>query len=77
MDTVGGQMESCKIVASNPTVIAEMSFLEKSGAEKVIDTFNGKKVCMIRVSRLVEGVLIYIRLTGASSTSTGSLAAVV
>jgi hypothetical protein len=44
MDTVGGQMASCKLVASNPTVIAEMAFVEKSGAEKVIDTFNNKKV---------------------------------
>ena len=44
MQDVGGQMTSCKLVASNPTVIAEMSFVEKSGAEKVIDTFNGKKV---------------------------------
>lgn len=37
-------MNSCKLVASNPTVIAEMSFVEKTGAEKVIETFNGKKV---------------------------------
>jgi hypothetical protein len=44
MQDVGGQLTSCKLVASNPTVIAEMAFVEKSGAEKVIDTFNGKKV---------------------------------
>ena len=44
MQDVGGQMASCKLVASNPTVIAEMAFVEKSGAEKVIDTFNNKKV---------------------------------
>lgn len=44
MLSVGGQMQSCRLVASNPTVIAEMAFLEKAGAEKVIDTFNNKKV---------------------------------
>lgn len=41
---VGGPMNSCKLVAANPTVIAEMSFVEKAGADKVIETFNGKKV---------------------------------
>ena len=52
---VGGEMKSCKLVASNPTVIAEMVFLEKSGAESVIDTFNGKKVCEtdVRAPRVV------------------------
>ena len=49
MTEVGGQVTSCKLVASNPTVIAEMHFVGKSGAEKVIDTFNGKKVGLNRV----------------------------
>ena len=44
MQEVGGEMKSCRLVASNPTVIAEMVFFEKSGADKVIDTFNNKKV---------------------------------
>jgi hypothetical protein len=44
MQSVGGDITSCKLVASNPTVIAEMTFVERAGAEKVIDTFNGKKV---------------------------------
>lgn len=48
MLSVGGPMTACRLVASNPTVIAEMSFVEKSGAEKVIDTFNGKKVRSVR-----------------------------
>ncbi|KAK3696185.1 hypothetical protein LTR37_018087 [Vermiconidia calcicola] len=39
----GGPMTSCRLVASNPTVIAEMVFTEKSDGDKVIDTFNGKK----------------------------------
>jgi hypothetical protein len=52
MQEVGGEMKSCRLVASNPTVIAEMVFLEKSGAEKVIDTFNNKKVCKIGIRAL-------------------------
>ena len=40
----GGEMQSCKIVTSSPTVIAEMVFAEKSNAENVISTFNNKKV---------------------------------
>jgi len=41
---VGGELLSCKLVAANPTVIAEMVFLDKLGAENVIATFNNKKV---------------------------------
>lgn len=41
---VGGQMTECRLVATTPTVMAEMTFVEKSGAETVINTFNNKKV---------------------------------
>ena len=44
MADVGGKITSCRLTASNPTVIAEMVFEEKSGAEEVIETFNNKKV---------------------------------
>ncbi len=40
----GGEMESCRIITSTPTVIAEMVFSEKNNAESVISTFNNKKV---------------------------------
>ncbi|KAK4972632.1 hypothetical protein LTR66_011255 [Elasticomyces elasticus] len=43
MQSVGGEMLGCKIIASAPTVIAEMTFVEKSGAEEVIETFNNRK----------------------------------
>ena len=49
MVPVGGEVQYCKLVASNPTVIAEMAFLEKSGAENVISMFNNKKVCCYRI----------------------------
>lgn len=44
MFPVGGEMQSCKILTAAPTVIAEMVFAEKENAEKVINTFNNKKV---------------------------------
>jgi len=39
-----GEMQSCRILTSSPTVIAEMVFSEKNNAESVISTFNNKKV---------------------------------
>lgn len=44
MLSVGGEMTTCKLLTAHPTVIAELSFVERAGAEKVIETFNGKKV---------------------------------
>lgn len=41
---VGGTMTECRLVASQPTVVAEMTFVDKAGAETVINTFNNKKV---------------------------------
>lgn len=43
----GGEMQSCKIVAFTPILIAEMVFTEKANAENVITTFNNKKVPII------------------------------
>ena len=44
MENLGGGMTRCTLVASNPTVIAEMDFQDKGIADKVVETFNGKKV---------------------------------
>lgn len=44
MAPVGGEMSGCKLVSASPTVIAEMLFLDKAGADNVINMFNGKKV---------------------------------
>ena len=43
----GGEMQSCRIIASDPTVVAEMVFEEKANAERVIATFNNKRVWAI------------------------------
>ena len=44
MIPTGGEMQSCRILTSTPTVMAEMVFSEKDNAESVISTFNNKKV---------------------------------
>lgn len=44
MANIGGELNYCRLSSSHPTVIAEMSFPTRDGADKVIDTFNGKKV---------------------------------
>ncbi|QIW95368.1 hypothetical protein AMS68_000886 [Peltaster fructicola] len=51
MTSVGGEVTYCRLVASSPTVIAEMGFREKSGADTVIGTFNNKKA---------DGRLLYV-----------------
>ncbi|EME41590.1 hypothetical protein DOTSEDRAFT_73872 [Dothistroma septosporum NZE10] len=42
MQEIGGEC-SCKILELRPAVLAQMTFTERAGAEKVISTFNGKK----------------------------------
>lgn len=44
MAPVGGALLRCKLISSQPTVMAEMVFADVEGAENVIATFNGKKV---------------------------------
>lgn len=56
MVPTAGEIQSCRIISSSPTVIAEMVFAEKQNAEAVISTFNNKKVC-------VQSFLLNDRLT--------------
>lgn len=39
----------CRLIASNPTVIAELVFSKKDTADAIITTFNNKKVGLIAV----------------------------
>jgi len=48
MRGVGGEILYCRLVASTPTVIAEMGFPELGSADRVIATFNNKKVGLDR-----------------------------
>ena len=41
---VAGEMLSCRLISSSPTVTAEMVYAEKTNAQIIIDTFNNKKV---------------------------------
>ncbi|KAF2457738.1 hypothetical protein BDY21DRAFT_390389 [Lineolata rhizophorae] len=53
---VGGEMESCRLVSSSPTVIAEMVFKDREGAENVVGMFNNK---------MADGRLLYVYIKDA------------
>ncbi|KAI9844784.1 MAG: hypothetical protein M1838_002040 [Thelocarpon superellum] len=40
----GGEILSCRLTSAQPTVIAEIVFADKEGAETIIATFNNQKV---------------------------------
>lgn len=44
MIPVGGPMESCKIVKTEPFILVEMLFASKECGERVIETFNNQTV---------------------------------
>jgi len=44
MTPVGGEISSCHLLSAKPTVMAEIVFVNKEGAENVIATFNNQKV---------------------------------
>jgi len=58
MQPIGGDMGGCRLLASYPTVIAEMVFLDRTGAENVIATFNNKKA---------DGRLLHVYMTAATA----------
>ncbi|KAH8169582.1 pentatricopeptide repeat protein [Sarocladium implicatum] len=42
MTPIGGPMESCRLVKTEPFILVEMLFSSKEGGEKVIETFNNQ-----------------------------------
>lgn len=52
MGQVGGELLECRVVVPKPTVMAELTFATRDGAENVIATFNGKKVGRRKVIHL-------------------------
>lgn len=46
MASIGGEILSCRLISAHPTVIAEIIFSEKAGAENVIATFNNQRVSL-------------------------------
>lgn len=50
MTPVGGVCLSCRIVTDRPTVIAEIIFESKEGADNVVSTFNNQNVSAVMFS---------------------------
>ena len=44
MRNVGGDVLYCRLIAANPTVMAEMGFADVAAADTVIETFNNHRV---------------------------------
>lgn len=76
MIPLGGEMQSCRILTSSPTVMAEMVFIDKGGAEIVIATFNNQKVCFVSselsILRLIapqaDGRVLHVYMKQGPST---------
>ncbi|KAL9073746.1 MAG: hypothetical protein Q9161_002784 [Pseudevernia consocians] len=63
----GSEMQSCRIITSTPTVMAEMVFAEKHNAESVISTFNNKKA---------DGRILYVYMKVGGPTPSPAVAPV-
>ena len=44
MFPVGGEIARCRIVQETPNVVAEITFVDRLGAETVIENFDRQKV---------------------------------
>ncbi|KAH9872021.1 hypothetical protein J1614_006281 [Plenodomus biglobosus] len=51
MSPVGGETLGCRLISASPTVMVELQFADKQGAENVIATFNNQKA---------DGRLLYV-----------------
>jgi hypothetical protein len=41
-----GQILSCRVISSKPTVMVEIALDRRDAAQNIVDMFNGKKVCV-------------------------------
>ncbi len=48
MSPHGGETLGCRLLSASPTVMVELQFVDKAGAENVIATFNNQKVSSIQ-----------------------------
>jgi hypothetical protein len=67
MRSVGGDLQFCRLIAATPTVIAEMGFTNAEDADKVIETFNNKRVSLRTIH--CECAQILTSRTGRRQTS--------
>lgn len=55
---VGGEIVSCHLLSAKPTVMVEIVFVSKDGAENVIATFNNQKVPILGLARAKKALTI-------------------
>lgn len=70
MTPLGGETLGCKLLSASPTVMVELQFVKREGAENVIATFNNKKVGCIRYTTFESATNISIRPMVDSFTCT-------
>lgn len=60
MTPVGGETLGCRLISAAPTVMVELQFVDKQGAENVIATFNNQKVrLLLRKTESLDTKLTY------------------
>lgn len=71
----GGECLGCKMLTASPTVMVELSFTSREGAENVIATFNNQKVCTgsgymaLLTSWQADGRTLYVYLKETTSSN--------
>lgn len=60
MSPIGGETLGCKLISASPTVMVELQFISREGAENVIATFNNQKA---------DGRLLYVYMKEAPATN--------
>ncbi|KAH9877551.1 hypothetical protein IAQ61_002918 [Plenodomus lingam] len=60
MSPIGGETLGCKLISASPTVMVELQFADKAGAENVIATFN---------NHLADGRLLYVYMKDVPASS--------
>ncbi|KAF2678386.1 hypothetical protein K458DRAFT_408887 [Lentithecium fluviatile CBS 122367] len=60
MGQIGGDLLSCRVVVPTPTVMAELTFATRDGADNVIATFNNKKA---------DGKVLYVYYKSGPSSA--------
>ncbi|KAL6169827.1 hypothetical protein ACJQWK_04820 [Exserohilum turcicum] len=60
MSPIGGETLGCKLLSASPTVMVELQFTSREGAENVIATFNNQKA---------DGRLLYVYMKDVPATT--------
>jgi hypothetical protein len=66
---VGGETLSCRLISAAPTVMVELQFVSRDGAENVIATFNNQKVSLLIYERANEANQLPRRMEGYSMST--------